>query len=98
MREMGKVVGINLAVLLVLTGVFMAIDTASNAQGGTVLGGMLILVPLQTVGCFITALVSFIMGKQNYGLAFIVAALAVAVIGFSVCWGGLMISSNGSFI
>jgi hypothetical protein len=95
MGEMGKVVGINLAVLLILTALFMAIDAGTAGGGGTLVVGMLFLVPIQTLVCFIAAIVLFSRGRSNYGAAFIVAALMVAVVGFSACWGGMMVSFNG---
>lgn len=98
MREMGKVVGINLAVLLALTGIFMAIDAASANDGGFVMMGMLFLVPIQTLGCFITSLAMFAIKRNEYGLGFIVAALVVAVVGFSACWGGISVVGDGNFI
>ncbi len=98
MREIGKVVGINLAALLGLTVLLVAIDAGTSGGGGTVMGGMFLLVPLQTIGCFIAAIVFFVMGRSNYGLAFILASLVVAVVGFSACWGGISVVSNGSMI
>lgn len=98
LNPMAKVVGINLAVLLGLTAVFMGIDAGTNGGGEMVFGGMLILVPLQTLACFITALVFFGKNRTPYGQAFLVATFVVAVVGFSACWGGLMAASNGSLI
>ena len=96
LNPMAKVVGINLAVLLVLTVVFMGIDAGTNTGGSTVLGGMLIWVPLQTLACLITAIVFFAQNRTPHGQAFLVATFVVAVVGFSACWGGLMAVSNGN--
>lgn len=85
MKEIAKVVGINLGVLLLITVVIYVTDT-SNHSGFSIL--MMLWIALHTAICLIAAIVLFIMKRPNYGLAFIIAMLIVPIIGASFCFGG----------
>ena len=87
MKEIAKVVGINLAVLLLATVVIYL----SNVRGHENIGFALLMmfwIGLHTVVCLITAIVLFITKRPNYGLAFIIAMLIVPIVGASFCFGG----------
>jgi hypothetical protein len=95
---MSKVVGMNLVVLLLVTGLLMGWDALTGTDGGWFLGGMLFLLPTHVFGCLITAIVMFATNRTPSGLAWLVAMLVVAIVGFSACWGGMMLASDGQIL
>ena len=96
MKEIAKVVGINLGVLLLVT-VIAYFATHSVGHVGPRYGGgefsftMLFWGAIQSVACFIAAIVLFIMKRPAYGLAFILASLVVLILGVSICFGGMSV-------
>jgi hypothetical protein len=93
MKEITKVVGINLMVLLAYTVILMvATEVRREDLGFPIL--MMLLIGGHAIVCLLTAIVLFIMQKPNYGVAFIVAFLAVPLIGASFCFGGIALRSS----
>ena len=96
MKEVAKVVGINLGVLLLVSIVaYFATHTVGQPSprygGGEFSFSMLFWGAFQSVVCFITAIVLFIMKRPEYGLAFILASLVVLVLGVSLFFGGMSV-------
>ncbi len=87
-KLMAKVCGINLMVLLAYS-VAMYGSTARQ-QGGEMgfMASMMVMVAMHSGVCFIASIVFVIFKRTHFGLAFLLATLLVAVIGFSFCLAG----------
>lgn len=83
------VVGINLGVLLLYSGLLYLVNDMGNSGDGVFPIGMLLSAPLHAIGCFIAAIVYFILQKVDYGLGFLLSSFMVAILGFSICLGGM---------
>ncbi len=87
MKEIAKVVGINLGVLLLVTILLYVTTITGHDKSGFAIF-MMFWIALHTVVCLIAAIVLFITKRPEYGLAFIIAMLVVPIIGASFCFGG----------
>ena len=89
--KVGKIVGINLAILLAF-GLVMLIPSLGSSDQYAGMGygiGMLMLVPAQILVNLVVGIVYFTKKNQEMGKAYMLAMLAVAVIGTSACFGGM---------
>jgi hypothetical protein len=91
-RPFGKIIGIvcgiNLLLVLIYTILLMAVVPGQDKEGLAFLFLMAFTVGLHAALCLIAGIVFFIIGKGDIGAAFLLAMLAVGIIGFSACFGG----------
>ncbi len=87
MKNFGKVIGINLAVVLVYSALIRLL-TLGSSQGsmGVVLLSAL-AVGLHTLICLVISLGSFLSRDKETGAAWLGTTAIVLVVGFSVCLG-----------
>lgn len=95
---MAKVVGLNLLALVVVVGLLMAWDGIQGTDGGWVLGGTIFWLPTHVLVCLIVGIVMFVKNRTPQGQAWFVAMFVVAIVGFSACWGGMMLMGDGNFL
>jgi F0F1-type ATP synthase assembly protein I len=91
---MAKVVGLNLVALLVVMVSLMVWDALDGGGGGWVFGGMIFWLPVHVLVCLVTCIVMFATKRTPQGQAWLVAMFVVGIVGFSACWGGMMIMSD----
>jgi hypothetical protein len=88
MKKFGKVVGMNLAGVLVYSAIFRLVDWG---EGGGGLTGILLLsaiaVGLHTLVCLIISLGAFASRDNETGRIWLGTTAIVLVVGFSVCLG-----------
>lgn len=93
MKEITKVVGFNLVILLAYSIVLgLVFQNDQDYLGFPIY--MMFAIGIQTIICFFTAIVFFILNKSDYGLAFIIAFLIVPLVGASFCFGGAALREN----
>jgi hypothetical protein len=87
MKNFGKVIGINLAVVLVYSALIRLL-TLGSSQGsmGVVLLSAL-AVGLHTLICLVVSLSSFLSRDKETGATWLGTTAIVLVVGFSVCLG-----------
>jgi hypothetical protein len=88
MREVGKIVGINIAILIAYTIILGATDLMTGGNQGYFLFGLMILPVIHAAIDFVLAIVYLVIGRQERGLGFLLSVLVVPLIGFSTCLGG----------
>ena len=88
---MARIVGINLIILLLYTAALTMYSAGlSSHDGGMNLAVFsAFLVTIHSVGALIAGIVLLVMKKQEQGVAFMVTCVAVVLVGFSACLGGL---------
>ena len=90
MSSFGKIVGINLAVLLVYS-IIIRVLSGSSTNGSDrsmgILLGSAIAVFFHLVLCLIIAVAEFLSGHRESGRRWLSAAVVVLLVGFSVCLG-----------
>lgn len=93
LTNLGKIVGINLAILLGLGALMLVPEIGSSDQyAGMGYGiGMMLLTPAMAVVNVVIGIVFFAKKENRKGQAFLLAALTVAVVGASACFGGMAV-------
>jgi hypothetical protein len=86
-----RLVGINLAILLVYVAAIFAISSwgAQNEEALVYMIFTMMAVGIHSLVCLIIAIYFFIVQKNEIGVAFILSLLLVGIIGFSACMGGV---------
>ena len=91
MREIKQVLAWNM-VAIACYGVIYAVLLSWNGNeqhlGVAIL--MMFTVALHVAACLVASIVFYILRKNEYGSAFLLATLVVGLVGFSVCFGGAM--------
>jgi hypothetical protein len=87
-KTLGLVVGINLAVLLAYSVGMYFLGTDGSSENLSFLIGMMVSIALHCVACLIASIVFFIIGRNNFALAFLLSTFVVGIVGFSLCYGG----------
>lgn len=89
MNTTTKILGINLAVLLLYSLLSLAISSVES-QAGMSFGLLLMMaVPFHAVINLILAVIFFIRKNNAAGLACLISVGGIGLIGFSVCLGGV---------
>ena len=88
-----KVVGVNLLILFLFAAIVLAYswnDSGHMAGIGYAIG-MMYFVGFQSFVNLILGIIAFVQKKNTSGKAFLLAMLAVAIIGASACFGGIFL-------
>ena len=93
MKNFGKIIGINLIILLVYSVLAYFINgTSGGSSGYDALGYgfilMVFLVPHVLVNLII-AIVKFVRKEKELGSSYLLSMFIVAIVGFSSCAGGM---------
>lgn len=93
MKNLGKIIRINLLVLLGYSLLFILMSIGARNSGDMYQGMdfaiyMMIFIALQVLVNFILMIAKFVQGEKETGLSFLVSLFVVAVVGFSSCFGG----------
>ena len=86
MKPLYKVVGINLAILLIYSLLIRIGNPGREKSLGILLGSFVVIL----LHIFLLILVGVILqssGKKELGRSFLLSSVFVLVIGFGVCWG-----------
>lgn len=98
-RNLGKtiaiVLGINLVMVLIYTLVFGAMIPGNHRDSLGFAIAMAFTVSLHAFLCVVAGVVFWIRDVKGFVGPFILAALAVALIGFSACFGGATYMTGG---
>lgn len=93
MKDLGKIIRINLLVLLGYSLLFLLISIGAKSSGTMYQGMdfaiyMMIFIALQVLVNFLLMIVKFVQGEKETALSFLVSFFVVAIVGFSSCLGG----------
>jgi len=93
MESFGKVIGINLGLLLLYS---LAIRVVSQAKGSydsqtSILIFSMIAIIIHVVASFVTAIVLYIAGKTKLANSVLLSTAITLIVGFGVCWGNASI-------
>ena len=84
-----RICGINLLLLTAYSIGFYLISMAANKGDYLVFLFMMALsIGLHVAACLVAFVVFFLMGHRTYQMGFLLSAFAVALLGFSFCFGG----------
>ncbi len=91
MDKTGKLVGINLLLLLIYGAIIMGIFAAgSDPYAGVGFGMfMMIAIGIQALVLLIIGIVLLVQKKKDRGRAFLLSMFIVLLVGFSACFGGM---------
>ena len=91
MKEFGKIVGINMAVLVAYSLLIRIIAYSdrgnSNDRVTSILLYSVFAVGVHVAACLLVMIISFATGKNDNGRAWLATTGAVLLVGFSVCLG-----------
>lgn len=86
MKEVGKIVGINFAIVLIYTALCYAASPKSNHDYSYLIF-MVLFIAAHAFINLVLSIVFFVKGDTAKGLGFLISIGAVLVIGFSTCFG-----------
>lgn len=89
MKDINKIAGINLLILLG----YMVVNLSANMGTGhewqlAFMVFAMLLVGAHAVMMFIVSMVYFVRKEESLGKAWLLGALIIAIVGFSACLGG----------
>lgn len=93
MKNLGKIIGINLGILLAYTLVFFLFSYNGSSSGDGYAGmgfafGMMAAIAVHALVNLIIMIVKFVQGQREVGLSYLTSMFVVAIVGFSSCLGG----------
>ncbi len=98
MKPLGKIVMINLGVLLAyMVLLFTATALMGRSSDAGITFGLLALAfsAIHALVCLILAIVNFANKKTDQGAGFIISFAVILLIGISACFGGAALIGNG---
>lgn len=97
MKQIKKIIGINLIILLVYTFIIQCIGQLEKDQHGQVL----LVIVFNTVALIAHVVMNLLFAiffsfndKNSQGKAFLLSAIVVLLVGFSCCWGNMILAER----
>ncbi|MEI6221899.1 MAG: hypothetical protein WCP97_03965 [bacterium] len=85
---------INLIIFLILTVAFASIDAASNAHGSVFMIGTMFVMAFMFLLNVVLGIIALIRRSSTRFVMYLICAFIFPVIGFGVCFAGLIVSSS----
>ena len=93
MNNSGKLIGINLLILLIYSALFLGGFWTDKGQYAGMGFGifMMMAIAIHALVLLIIGIVLLVRKQRERGLAFIISMFVVLLVGFSACFGGMSI-------